>query len=148
NTPGYSTFRCYPDLRVLQIGIRAKVIENQVVAALSIPVSEMIDIGVPIDEDVSALRFRVEIVESENASLLSRIKTLEAINMITHSQERRTRSRMEQQLALVGETLRGMRVEMGALRAQQRQGVRAPESHDTPEDANSHTKLFHATFSR
>ncbi|GJV88699.1 hypothetical protein Tco_1532637 [Tanacetum coccineum] len=73
---------------------------------------------------------RVEIVESENASLLSRIKTLEAINMITHSQERRTRSRMEQQLALVGETLRGMRVEMGALRAQQRQGVRAPEPHE------------------
>ncbi|GJX80035.1 hypothetical protein Tco_0328184 [Tanacetum coccineum] len=29
NALGYSTFRCYPDLRVLQIGIRAKVIENQ-----------------------------------------------------------------------------------------------------------------------
>ncbi|GJQ97435.1 hypothetical protein Tco_0008574 [Tanacetum coccineum] len=29
NALGYSTFRCYPDLEVLQIGIRAKVIENQ-----------------------------------------------------------------------------------------------------------------------
>ncbi|GJR84055.1 hypothetical protein Tco_0154840 [Tanacetum coccineum] len=29
NALGYSTFRCYPDLGVLQIGIRAKVIENQ-----------------------------------------------------------------------------------------------------------------------
>ncbi|GJV51000.1 hypothetical protein Tco_1446741 [Tanacetum coccineum] len=29
NALGYSTFRCNPDLRVLQIGIRAKVIENQ-----------------------------------------------------------------------------------------------------------------------
>ncbi|GJV88697.1 hypothetical protein Tco_1532635 [Tanacetum coccineum] len=92
--------------------------------------------GVHIDEDVSALRFKVEIVESENASLLGRIKTLEAINTITRSQERRTRSRMEQQLALVEETLRGM---LGALRAQQRQGVRAPEPHDAPEDADSHT---------
>ncbi|GKG10101.1 hypothetical protein Tco_0338847, partial [Tanacetum coccineum] len=80
-----------------------------------------------------------KIVESENASLLGRIKTLEAINTITRSQDRRIRSRMEQQLDLVEETLRGMRVEMGALRAQQRQGVRAPEPHDAPEDADSHT---------
>ncbi|GJT04577.1 hypothetical protein Tco_0839039 [Tanacetum coccineum] len=29
NALGYSTFRCYPDLGVLQIGTRAKVIENQ-----------------------------------------------------------------------------------------------------------------------
>ncbi|GJW94153.1 retrovirus-related pol polyprotein from transposon TNT 1-94 [Tanacetum coccineum] len=32
NALGYSTFRCYPNLGVLQIGIRAKVIENQPVA--------------------------------------------------------------------------------------------------------------------
>ncbi|GJZ85558.1 hypothetical protein Tco_0650897 [Tanacetum coccineum] len=35
NALGYSTFHCYPDLGVLQIGIRAKVIENQPVAPLS-----------------------------------------------------------------------------------------------------------------
>ncbi|GJW44259.1 hypothetical protein Tco_0073058 [Tanacetum coccineum] len=31
NALGYLTFRCYPDLGVLQIGIRAKVIENTVI---------------------------------------------------------------------------------------------------------------------
>ncbi|GKD64582.1 hypothetical protein Tco_1306690, partial [Tanacetum coccineum] len=35
NALGYSTFRCYPDLGVLQIGIRAKVIENQVKTVMS-----------------------------------------------------------------------------------------------------------------
>ncbi|GJU34554.1 reverse transcriptase domain-containing protein [Tanacetum coccineum] len=38
NALGYSTFRCNPDLGVLQIGIRAKVIENQIqVQAFSNP---------------------------------------------------------------------------------------------------------------
>ncbi|GKA33349.1 hypothetical protein Tco_0719716 [Tanacetum coccineum] len=50
---------------------------------------------VPVDEDVIALRFKVEIVESENTSLLGRIKTLEAINTLTRDQEKRTRRRME-----------------------------------------------------
>ncbi|GKA21245.1 hypothetical protein Tco_0701234 [Tanacetum coccineum] len=94
---------------------------------------------VPVDEDVIALRFKVEIVESENTSLLGRIKTLEAINTLTRDQEKRTRRRMEQQLASVEETLRGMRIEMESLRTQQRQSVRAPEPHDAPEDADSHT---------
>ncbi|GJY61288.1 hypothetical protein Tco_0461945, partial [Tanacetum coccineum] len=94
---------------------------------------------VPVDEDVIALRFKVEIVESENTSLLGRIKTLEAINTLTRNQEKRTRRRMEQQLASVEETLRGMRIEMESLRTQQRQSVRAPEPHDAPEDADSHT---------
>ncbi|GJZ62453.1 hypothetical protein Tco_0618590 [Tanacetum coccineum] len=35
NVLGYSTFRCNPDLGVLQIGIRAKVIENQVKIVMS-----------------------------------------------------------------------------------------------------------------
>ncbi|GJS76585.1 putative reverse transcriptase domain-containing protein [Tanacetum coccineum] len=35
NALGYSTFRCNPDLGVLQIGIRAKVIENQVKIVMS-----------------------------------------------------------------------------------------------------------------
>ncbi|GJX02535.1 putative reverse transcriptase domain-containing protein [Tanacetum coccineum] len=34
NALGYSTFCCYPDLGVLQIGIRAKVIENQAILGL------------------------------------------------------------------------------------------------------------------
>ncbi|GKA51830.1 hypothetical protein Tco_0745026 [Tanacetum coccineum] len=36
NALGYSTFRCNPDLGVLQIGIRAKVIENQVKTVMSL----------------------------------------------------------------------------------------------------------------
>ncbi|GJX94530.1 hypothetical protein Tco_0349116 [Tanacetum coccineum] len=39
NALGYSTFRCYPDLEVLQIGIRAKVIENQQSCLLHHPLS-------------------------------------------------------------------------------------------------------------
>ncbi|GJY09866.1 hypothetical protein Tco_0378051 [Tanacetum coccineum] len=35
NALGYSTFRWYPDLEVLQIGIKAKIIENQVKAVMS-----------------------------------------------------------------------------------------------------------------
>ena len=73
---------------------------------------------VPTGEDVTALRFKVEVVEAENASLLGRIKTLEAINTLTRDQEKRNRKRMEQQLASVEETLRGMRIEMESLRAQ------------------------------
>ncbi|GKF76852.1 hypothetical protein Tco_0229322, partial [Tanacetum coccineum] len=41
---------------------------------------------VPVDEDVIALRFKVEIVESENTFLIGRIKTLEAINTLTRDQ--------------------------------------------------------------
>ncbi|GJV77209.1 hypothetical protein Tco_1508793 [Tanacetum coccineum] len=87
---------------------------------------------VPVDEDVIALRFKVEIVESENTSLLGRIKTLEAINILTRDQEKRTRRRMEHQLASVEETLRGIQIEMESLRTQQRQSVRSPEQHDAP----------------
>ncbi|GJR55032.1 hypothetical protein Tco_1405553 [Tanacetum coccineum] len=39
NALGYSTFRCNPDLGVLQIGIRAKVIENQQSCLLHHPLS-------------------------------------------------------------------------------------------------------------
>ncbi|GJS77590.1 hypothetical protein Tco_0727471 [Tanacetum coccineum] len=165
----------YLDLRVLQIGIRAKVIENQLVILsafvihirvydilrallriwmhLFFPTSvasseeshnDTVDIGVdrvhpvPVAE-VAFPAATVEIFELENTSLLGRIKTLEAINTLTHDQEKRTRRRMEQQLASVEETLRGMRIEMESLRTQQRQSVRALEPHDAPEDADSHT---------
>ncbi|GJY67116.1 putative reverse transcriptase domain-containing protein, partial [Tanacetum coccineum] len=111
-----------PYLGVLQIGIRAKVIENQVMAAPTILVSveenlrDSINIrmdiihlkpvvvvvfpaaavvrtqaqhgeairgiqehllGVPIQEELTALRFRVDITEGENDSLRARIKTTE-----------------------------------------------------------------------
>ncbi|GKC17587.1 hypothetical protein Tco_1014369, partial [Tanacetum coccineum] len=136
-------------LGVLQIGIRAKVIENQVMAAPTIPVSAEENLGdpidsrmyiihpepvtvvsfpaaafvrtqaqygeairgirehllrVPIQEELTALRFRVDIAEAENASLRARIKTTEAIEKITRNRERQARIKIEQQLAAVQES--------------------------------------------
>ncbi|GJW74158.1 hypothetical protein Tco_0133528 [Tanacetum coccineum] len=48
--------------------------------------------------DISALRFRMGMVEAENASLCGKIKTIEAIEMVTRSQEKRARMEMERQL--------------------------------------------------
>ncbi|GJT22531.1 hypothetical protein Tco_0892468 [Tanacetum coccineum] len=59
--------------------------------------------GVPIKEEMSTLRFRMGMVEAENASLRGKIKTMEAIEMITRSQEKMARRKMERQLALVQE---------------------------------------------
>ncbi|GJZ71844.1 hypothetical protein Tco_0635695 [Tanacetum coccineum] len=56
--------------------------------------------GVPIKEEMSTLRFRIGMVEAENDSLRGKIKTMEAIETITRSQEKRARREMERQLAL------------------------------------------------
>nr|GFD29475.1 hypothetical protein [Tanacetum cinerariifolium] len=53
-------------------------------------------LGVPIQEELTALRFRVDITEAENASLRARIKTTEAIEKITRNHERQTRIKIEQ----------------------------------------------------
>ncbi|GKC48963.1 putative reverse transcriptase domain-containing protein [Tanacetum coccineum] len=55
-------------------------------------------LGVPIQEEVMALRFRVDITEAENASLRAKIKTTEAIGKITRNHERQAREKMERQL--------------------------------------------------
>ncbi|GJR17709.1 putative reverse transcriptase domain-containing protein [Tanacetum coccineum] len=89
--------------------------------------------GVPINEEMMALRFRVEIAEAENASLRGKIRTLEAMDTITRGQEKMARRRMEQQLALVTGTLREMQTKIGALQAQQ---ARAPGPHSALEDAD------------
>nr|GEW46949.1 hypothetical protein [Tanacetum cinerariifolium] len=44
--------------------------------------------GVPIQEELTALRNRVDIVEAENASLLAMIRTMEAVETITQNHER------------------------------------------------------------
>ncbi|GKA55076.1 putative reverse transcriptase domain-containing protein [Tanacetum coccineum] len=62
--------------------------------------------GVPIEEEMSTLRFRMGMVEAENASLRGKIKTMEAIEAVTRSQEKRARMEMERQLALVQESRR------------------------------------------
>nr|GEU30640.1 hypothetical protein [Tanacetum cinerariifolium] len=62
--------------------------------------------GMPIEEEMSSLRFRMGMAEVENASLRGKIRTMEAIERITRSQERRTRMEMERQLASVKESQR------------------------------------------
>nr|GEW75903.1 hypothetical protein [Tanacetum cinerariifolium] len=63
-------------------------------------------LGVPIQEELAAWRFRVNIVKVENASLRARIKTTKAIEKLTHSQERRDRMEIEQSLASIQESQR------------------------------------------
>ncbi|GJQ91306.1 hypothetical protein Tco_0002445 [Tanacetum coccineum] len=52
-------------------------------------------VGVSIQEELMALRFRIDIVEAENASLRARNKTTEAIEMITRNCERQAREKIE-----------------------------------------------------
>nr|GFC29706.1 hypothetical protein [Tanacetum cinerariifolium] len=63
-------------------------------------------LGVPIQEELTTLRFRLDIAEAENASLRSKIKTTEAIDKITRKRERQARVEIEQQLAAVQESQR------------------------------------------
>nr|GEV61457.1 hypothetical protein [Tanacetum cinerariifolium] len=61
-------------------------------------------LGVPIHEELTALRFRVDVAETKNASLHARIKTTKAIEKITRNRERQARIKIEQQLATVQES--------------------------------------------
>ncbi|GJY18369.1 hypothetical protein Tco_0389860 [Tanacetum coccineum] len=61
---------------------------------------------VPVEEDMSTLMFRMSMIEAENASLCGKIRTIEAIEMVTCSQERRTRREVEQQLASIQKSQR------------------------------------------
>ncbi|GJX83394.1 hypothetical protein Tco_0332875 [Tanacetum coccineum] len=62
--------------------------------------------GVPINEEMSALRFRMGMAEEENASLRGKIKTMEATNTVTRRQEKRARMELERQLASFQESQR------------------------------------------
>nr|GEY89356.1 hypothetical protein [Tanacetum cinerariifolium] len=62
--------------------------------------------GVPINEEMNALRFRMGMAEEENASLRGRIKTIEAIDTITRRHEKMARMELERQLASVQESQR------------------------------------------
>ncbi|GJT63313.1 hypothetical protein Tco_1006846 [Tanacetum coccineum] len=52
---------------------------------------------VPIEEEMGTLRFRMGMAEADNASLRGKIKTMEAIETVTRSQEKRARIKMERQ---------------------------------------------------
>nr|GFC51465.1 hypothetical protein [Tanacetum cinerariifolium] len=56
-------------------------------------------------EPITAVAFPAAAV-AENDSLRAKIKTTEAIEKITHSQDRRDRMKMERQLALIQESQR------------------------------------------
>ncbi|GJY79026.1 hypothetical protein Tco_0484827, partial [Tanacetum coccineum] len=70
-------------------------------------------LGVPIQEELTALRFRADISEAENASLRARIKTTEALEKIAHNRERLAHVKIEQQLAVVQESQRQDRETLG-----------------------------------
>ncbi|GJS04427.1 hypothetical protein Tco_0320935 [Tanacetum coccineum] len=86
------------------IDIRVDVIHPEPVAAVAFPAAAIIRtqaqhgeairgiqehlLGVHIQEELTALRFRADIAEAENASLCARINTTEAIEKITRNRER------------------------------------------------------------
>ncbi|GKA33092.1 hypothetical protein Tco_0719459 [Tanacetum coccineum] len=55
-------------------------------------------IGVPIQEELTALRFRVYIAEEENASLRATIRTMEVIETVTRNHERHARIEIEREI--------------------------------------------------
>nr|GEW70462.1 hypothetical protein [Tanacetum cinerariifolium] len=61
---------------------------------------------VTIQEELTPLRFRLDIAKAENASLHARIKTTEAIKKITRKHERHARVEIEPQLVVVQESQR------------------------------------------
>nr|GEW83985.1 hypothetical protein [Tanacetum cinerariifolium] len=61
-------------------------------------------LGVPIQEELTALRNRVEIFEVKNASLRDTIRTIEAVETSTCNHERLARIEIERQLASVQES--------------------------------------------
>nr|GEV03919.1 ARID DNA-binding domain-containing protein [Tanacetum cinerariifolium] len=77
------------------IDIRVDIIHPEPIAAVAFPAVAV--------EELTALRFRVDIDEAENASLHARIKTTKAIEKITRNRERQVRTKMDQQLATVQE---------------------------------------------
>ncbi|GJT31649.1 hypothetical protein Tco_0922068, partial [Tanacetum coccineum] len=58
-------------------------------------------LGVPIQEELTALRFSVDVVDAENASLRAMIRTMEAVETVTRNHERLARIEIERQLASV-----------------------------------------------
>ncbi|GJV19865.1 hypothetical protein Tco_1368885 [Tanacetum coccineum] len=103
------------------IDIRVDVIHPEPVAAVAFPATAIMRtqsehgeairgiqehlLGVPIQEELTALRFKADIAEAENASLRVRIKTTDAIEKITRNRERQACVKIEQQLAAGNETV-------------------------------------------
>ncbi|GJY11700.1 hypothetical protein Tco_0381009 [Tanacetum coccineum] len=78
------------------IDIRVDIIHLEHIVAVAFPAA--------VVEELTALRFKVDIAEVENASLRAKIKATEAIEKITRNHGRQVRVKMEQQLAAVQES--------------------------------------------
>ncbi|GJW14785.1 putative reverse transcriptase domain-containing protein [Tanacetum coccineum] len=85
------------------IDIRVDIFHSEPIAVVAFPTHFQ---GVPIEEEMSTLSIRMGMVKAENASLRGKIKTMEAIEMVTRSQEKRARMEMERQLDLIQESQR------------------------------------------
>nr|GEV30664.1 hypothetical protein [Tanacetum cinerariifolium] len=118
-----SVYKVGAGVTIEELGSRIYAVEGQVqvMATPAIPVSAQENLGDPIDikmdiihpevvtavafpavaVELTALRFRVDIAEAENASLRAKIKTTEAIEKITRKRERQACVEIEQQLAAV-----------------------------------------------
>ncbi|GJT34364.1 hypothetical protein Tco_0924783 [Tanacetum coccineum] len=59
----------------------------------SVPVASVV--FPPATEELTALRFRVDVAEAENASLRAIIRTMEAIETVTRNHERLARIEIE-----------------------------------------------------
>ncbi|GJT06225.1 hypothetical protein Tco_0840687 [Tanacetum coccineum] len=73
-------------------------------------------LGVAVQEELTALRNIVDIVEPENASLRATIRTMKTIETITHNHERLARIEIERQLASVQESHRQDREDLEKLK--------------------------------
>ncbi|GKC15880.1 hypothetical protein Tco_1012662 [Tanacetum coccineum] len=93
------------------IDIRVDIIHPEPIAVVAFPAAAVVRtqaqheeairgiqehlLGVHIQKELTALRFRVDIAKTYNASLRARIKTTKAIEKITHNRERQIRIKME-----------------------------------------------------
>nr|GEY10012.1 putative reverse transcriptase domain-containing protein [Tanacetum cinerariifolium] len=80
------------------IDIRVDIIHLEPVAAVAFPAATV--------EELTALRFRIDIAKAENTSLHARIKTTKEIEKITRNRVRKVRDKMERQLAFVQDSQR------------------------------------------
>ncbi|GJW42536.1 hypothetical protein Tco_0071335, partial [Tanacetum coccineum] len=93
------------------IDIRVDIIHPEPVAIVAFPAATVVRtlaqheeairgmqghlLGVSIQEELTALRFRVDIAKAENASLRARIKTTKAIEKVTRNHEKQARIKIE-----------------------------------------------------
>ncbi|GKC82853.1 hypothetical protein Tco_1138570, partial [Tanacetum coccineum] len=110
------------------IDIRVDIIHPEPVAAVAFPAAAIVRtqaqhgeairgiqehlLGVPIQEELTAMRFRADIAEAENASLHARDQDLGGNREITRTVRGQLRVKIEQQLAAVSRVLESGREDL------------------------------------